>query len=314
LLRVSIIVPAYNSGRFLAATLDSVLSQTLKDWELIIVNDGSTDRTGTIAETYSRLDDRIRVVHQANAGISQARNRGFAAAGAECEYCLFLDSDDLLEPDALEILILALEEDPNAVGAHGMFRYIDSQGRPVAVGRTYINPRWRRGIDCGWLKVWSDSAPTTFAVLAYAPIIMTSGLLMRRAAKVVAGDFDPSLKVAQDWHMWLRLSRLGHLSFLNRVIFSYRRHEGNNTLQRTLKHESMLDVRKKMYALTDLNKVEKRIILIGLRYYRFYLTKLSLSYALNKLLKGRFIDAFKELLNAMKQISLSVNPAKSIIG
>ena len=172
---VSIIVPAFNAEKFLVATLESVLAQTVGDWELIIVNDGSTDQTGTIAETFAHLDNRIRVVHQANAGIARARNRGFAEARADYEYCMFLDSDDLLEPDALEVLLQALAKDQNAVGAHGMVRYIDCEGEPISNHGTYIYPRRRRGLQGRWLKVLPATAPTTFAVLAYSPLLMTSG-------------------------------------------------------------------------------------------------------------------------------------------
>ena len=185
-LGVSIIVPAYNSEKYLAATLQSVLGQTRQDWELVVVNDGSTDQTGTIAETFARRDHRIRVVHQENAGVSEAMNRGFAETGTDYEYCIFLDSDDTLEPTALEILLHALEKDRAAVAAHGMMRYIDSEGRPLAIDGRYFHPTHRRGIQGHRLKLWPVSAPTTFAVLAYVTCIPASGIMMRRAQKELA--------------------------------------------------------------------------------------------------------------------------------
>ena len=310
---VSIIISAYNTEKYLPAALESVLSQSVKDWEAIIVNDGSSDQTGTIAETFSRLDSRIRVLHQENSGIAQARNRGLAEVRADYDYCLFLDSDDLLEPDALEILLQALKKDPQAVGAHGLCRYIDSEGKPLAVGGSCIHPLRRRGIQGKLLKVWPVSAPTTFAVLAYAPgFVFTSGLMVRRAPKEAAGDFDPSLKIAEDWHMWLRLSRLGHLACVNRVTFSYRRHEGNITNRRGLMRESIFEVRKKMYVSADLHESEKRIILLGYRYYELYRARVQFSYAAGKLSQGRMIDAFKDFRLAMRHILSSMKRVGSI--
>jgi glycosyltransferase involved in cell wall biosynthesis len=297
---VSIIMPAYNSERYIALSLESVLAQTVRDWELIIVNDGSTDQTETIAETFSHLDKRIRVVHQTNAGISQARNRGFAETRADYEYCMFLDSDDVLEPDALELLLCALENDLSAVGAHGLARYIDIEGMPIADGGGYVWPARRRGIQGNRLKVWPVTEPTTFEALAYSNFILASGLIMRRAPKQAVGDFDPSLKIAEDYHLWLRLSRLGHIIFLNRVVFSYRRHEGNITQRHRLMLESMDLARGKIYSLADLDDRERHIILIGYRYHELFRVRLSLSYAARRLARGGMIDAYKGLRTAMK--------------
>lgn len=309
---VSIVIAAYNSEKYLAATIESVRSQTIEDWELIIVNDGSADKTGEVAETFSQMDNRIRVVHQENTGIATARNRGFAETGADYGYCMFLDSDDLLEPDALEILLQALEMDPDAVGAHGMLRYIDSESKPLSINGTYTSPGRRRGIQGRWLQVWPASSPTTFAVLAYSPIAMTSGLIMRRAQKEVAGDFDPRFKLGEDWHMWLRLSRLGHLYFVNRVVFSYRRHEGNITRRRQLIRESIFDVRKRMYSSIGLNVEEKRIIVLGYRYCELYRARVRFSKALIKLSRGRLMDALSEFREAMLHIISSVKRVSSI--
>jgi glycosyltransferase involved in cell wall biosynthesis len=302
---VSIIVPAYNTDKFLAAALESVLSQTRKDWELIVVNDGSTDKTGTIAEAFSQIDNRIRVVHQENTGIAGALNRGFTEIGGDCEYCMMLGSDDVLKSNALEILIHALEKDHTVVAAHGLLSYIDSEGKPLAVNGTYTWPGPRFGIRGKWLKVWPISSPTTFEVLAYHDFIPSSGIIMRRAKKEVAGGFDQHLKVVEDWDMWLRLSRLGDIAFVNSVVYSYRIHRNNISKNRQIMRESELYVRKKMYTSADLDEQERRIILFGYRYKELVRAFHSLSNAAFKLLSGRGIDAFKQLQAAMRHISSS---------
>jgi len=98
----SLIVPVYNVEKYLRGCLDSVLHQSFTAWEVICVNDGATDGSAQIIEQYAAEDSRISVITEANAGLSAARNTGMDAACGE--YILFLDSDDWLEPDALEIL------------------------------------------------------------------------------------------------------------------------------------------------------------------------------------------------------------------
>src|SRR5438045_3408144 len=119
---VSVVVPAFNAARFLPQTLESVLSQSVSDWELIAVDDGSTDETRRVAEDYAARDNRIVVVSQANAGVAVARNRGFERSNRSHQYVLFLDADDVWEPNALELLVNALESEPSLVASHGLVR------------------------------------------------------------------------------------------------------------------------------------------------------------------------------------------------
>ncbi len=100
---ISVIVPVYNVAAFLPACIDSLLSQTLKDFELILVDDGSTDESPGICDDYARRDDRVRVIHKENGGLSDARNAGLDEARGT--YVTLVDSDDLLTTDALEYLV-----------------------------------------------------------------------------------------------------------------------------------------------------------------------------------------------------------------
>lgn len=104
---VSIVLPVYNGEKYLAEAVDSVIGQAYYDWELIIVDDGSTDSSGAIADKYLMADSRVRVIHAHNGGLSVARNRGIEAAHAPWIY--FLDADDAMHPQALESLVKAVE-------------------------------------------------------------------------------------------------------------------------------------------------------------------------------------------------------------
>jgi|GEM_PF-389631 len=98
--KISVIIPTYNVERYLSRCLNSVLSQTFKDFEIVVVNDGSSDKTGEICDEYASIDKRIRVVHKENEGVSAARNVGIE--NAHGEWCCFIDSDDWVEPQYLE--------------------------------------------------------------------------------------------------------------------------------------------------------------------------------------------------------------------
>lgn len=117
---ISVIVPAYNASEFMAECIESILCQTIKDWELILIDDGSTDNTSEIAEQYSSLNpSKIRVARTANIGVSAARNLGIEMASGR--YIAFSDADDTYLPDALARLAAILEERPECDIAVGGF-------------------------------------------------------------------------------------------------------------------------------------------------------------------------------------------------
>ena len=113
---VSIIIPAYNAAPFLAETIQSLCNQTYAHWEAIIVNDGSTDNTATICESF--IDKRVSTIHQSNTGVATARNNGMALAKGD--YIVFFDADDLMAPDFLQARIQVLEENPDLGYAGGL--------------------------------------------------------------------------------------------------------------------------------------------------------------------------------------------------
>lgn len=111
---VSIIIPVYNTEKYLSACVDSVLSQTYTNLDIILVNDGSTDGSSEICEGYKKVDSRIRVIQQKNSGVSVARNRALSVSKGE--YIFFVDSDDLLYPKAVESLILHIDKSDLVIG------------------------------------------------------------------------------------------------------------------------------------------------------------------------------------------------------
>ena len=122
---ISVIVPVYNAGKYLQPCLDSILTQTLRDLEILLIDDGSTDGSGPVCDGYAARDDRIRVIHQENRGLSAARNAGLDASKGDC--IAFVDADDVLAPEMLGRLLEAIK---NADMAVCNIRRISETGEP----------------------------------------------------------------------------------------------------------------------------------------------------------------------------------------
>jgi glycosyltransferase involved in cell wall biosynthesis len=226
--KVSIIIPAWNAERFIEQTLASVLRQSYPHWELVVVDDGSTDGTVNIIEDYCERDRRVRLVMPGKIGRSAARNRGFSESDAESDYVVFLDSDDLWEDNALDLLVAVLDQNPYAVAAHGPIRQIDESGELIARGRPL--PTSRLAIEGDGATVIASDAPTTFHVLARQCVIHTTGaILLRRKTLDAMELFSTALEGGEDWDLWLRISRLGDIAFVPQPVIRYRLHDTSMT-------------------------------------------------------------------------------------
>lgn len=257
--RVSIIVPAYNRERYIGLTLESVRAQTFADWELVVFDDGSTDGTLGVAKRYAERDPRIRVAHGPNGGVAAARNRGYAQTDPTTQFVIFLDSDDLWVPEALETFVAVLDAHPEYVGAHCLANCIDDDGQPLPGDNLEQLSRNRRGFRGRKLvNVASDEA-TTFGDLVYHTWIVTPGVhLIRRNALQRAGavPFDPATDPADDADLWTRLARFGDVGFIDRALLRWRRHP--ETLTNTSRRWGMAALRVRAKTLVDLSNTPEQ--------------------------------------------------------
>lgn len=130
---VSVVIPVYNVEQYLKECVDSVLNQTYSDYEIILVDDGSTDNSGKLCDSYLSVDNRIKVIHRKNGGLSAARNTGLDAASGD--YIYFLDSDDYIEPVTLEHLVhTAKTDDADMVFFDGYVFYTDCEEEGTTYG------------------------------------------------------------------------------------------------------------------------------------------------------------------------------------
>ena len=121
MVKVSVIVPIYNVEEYINKCIDSILNQTFREFELILVDDGSTDNSGNICDTYKSIDNRVRVIHKDNGGLSDARNFGIEAATGEFLY--FIDGDDFIHEDTLESMYNSIMKTNSDISVCNMIRY-----------------------------------------------------------------------------------------------------------------------------------------------------------------------------------------------
>lgn len=201
--RVSVVLPTYNHLAFLPRAIESILEQTYRDFELIVVNDGSTDGTKEYLETLT--DPRIKVIHQENKRLPEALNTGFKAARGEL--LTWTSSDNHCAPMFLEALVSALDAHPEAGLAYSSFAWIDEQDRIQGVHKVpLLNTRTLLKGNPG----------------------MASFMYRQRCQQEV-GLYDPALEGAEDWDMWLRLSERFPTVYVPEILYYYRNHADSMT-------------------------------------------------------------------------------------
>jgi alpha-1,3-rhamnosyltransferase len=212
---VSICIPSYNHAQYLPATLDSTLAQTYPNIEVIVLDDGSTDESLSIARDYeTRFPDRVKVfTHEngANRGISRTVNAAFAHSKGK--YWMGLPSDDILYPDKIEKQVAFLEKNPELGFVYCYVDYIDSDGKPVP---------GRLGKD-----ITADADPLKSIILEN--FIPGMAILARREAIARVGDHDADL-IYSDWDFWVRLFSMYKGGFIDESLIGYRVHTYNTSV------------------------------------------------------------------------------------
>jgi glycosyltransferase involved in cell wall biosynthesis len=204
---VGVIIPSYNAGSMLHDALNSVLDQTYENHEVVVVDDGSDD--GFDYAKLCKLDPRVRYIHQHNLGPSIARNTGILAS--QCPYICFLDADDVWDPTKLASQVALMESHPDSP-----LCYTDYSRGKATTSRDSVLARYR-----------PRRLGQTFADLLRENFVCTSTVLVRRSALAKAGLFDPNLRGAEDYDLWLRLARTGEFLFLDSICAHKSVHPGN---------------------------------------------------------------------------------------
>jgi len=221
--RVSVLLPTYNRERLLPEAIASVLAQTFRDFELIIVDDGSTDSTRALVEAID--DNRVRYFARTHGGLSAALNT--ALQHAHGKYIARIDSDDLFLPEAVASLVAELDANPEVGFIWARAQWMSPDGRDL--------PRLRGGPG--------KFAGDLLRSLVYDDCTSGQAMLTRRDCFERAGLYDETLTASIDWDMALRLARHARARFLDRVVVRVREHDESMTGRTSPHHATFLATR-----------------------------------------------------------------------
>ena len=223
--RVSVVMPVYNAGKYLSAAIKSVLAQTMPDFELVVVDDGSTDGSGDACDGFAALDSRVRVIHQQNAGICRARNAGIAASSGE--WIAFCDHDDVYMPRFLELATATAD----AVGCQ-VVKVAHTVECRHADGRVKL--LWSHcmhGVQDGPICVPELRSANDFGKFKCISTYVWDGLYARGLVDKCAPAFDERFKAGgEDIDFMLRLlSMTDRIGWVGQVLYRHFRNAGTST-------------------------------------------------------------------------------------
>lgn len=224
--RVSIVIPTYNSARYLAETLESILKQSFEDYEIIIVDDGSTDNT---KEVLKRYEDSISYVFQDNSGgPSRPRNTGISIANGEL--ISFFDSDDIMLPGKLEASVGLFDIAPQIGMVFSNFMVCDEAER-VKPGTFLDHYAYFHSMTYSKIgeREYVYKGEEIFNGLFFENFIGLSGVLARKDVFSRAGYFDEQLSTSEDRDMWFRIGKKYDVGYIDIVGHCYRNREGSLT-------------------------------------------------------------------------------------
>jgi len=211
--KVDVIVPAYNSAKYLPAAIQSVIAQSFVDWKILLVDDGSTDNTAEVVAPFlDRLGSKITYIKQQNRGVSAARNTAIRASTSE--FLALLDADDVWAPCRLSASLKVLEERPLAGLAYGLTTLIDPEGRFIRTPEGNVKHAEGRIAPYIYMRKVELPSPT---------------ITFRRKCVDEVGVFDETMRTTEDRDLWFRIGLHYEVAFVPEVIAYYRVSPGSLT-------------------------------------------------------------------------------------
>jgi glycosyltransferase involved in cell wall biosynthesis len=198
--RVSVVIPCYNHAHYLGDAIRSVLNQTYSDFEAIVIDDGSSDNTRQVGESFG---DQIRYIYQENAGLSAARNTGIHAARGEL--IALLDADDLYEADFLKLIVDQFDMHPDADAVYCGFRFVDGGNKPLPQTGGTVYPPER-----------------FYQILLKGNFLVPASMVVYKYCYETVGLFDPQLTALEDWDRWLQIAKIYKVLGIREPLVRYR--------------------------------------------------------------------------------------------
>ena len=241
---VSIVLPVYNGEEYLTEAINSILNQTYDNWELIIVDDGSSDQSGSIADEYANENNKIKVIHQENQKLPTALNRGFA--DAKGEYFTWISADNRFLPNFLEVMVDELKRKPKLDMVFGNQFLIDENGDRI--------------LGHGWFEIPPNSGavcfpPVTPMLNIVANNTIGAAFMYRAGADAVLGGYSPNLFLLEDYDYFMKMNslfRIGHIRH-KKPVYEYRFHRNSLTAK-----DDVLGITESRPKLMELDKYRRK--------------------------------------------------------
>jgi len=307
--KISIIIPTYNYAQYICEAIESVLNQTYKDFEIIVVDDGSTDNTKEVIKPYL---NKIKYIYQQNSGPSSARNRGIKEAKGE--YIAFLDADDIWLPQKLELQIKFMEKEKEVGLIFSDMILFNEKGiikNSFLKQKLFFNKLPIKPLSSTEKVIYDN----VFNALLQENFIPTNTVIAKKECFNKVGFFDETLFSVEDRDMWLRIGLFYDIGFINFPLVLTRFHETNISANQELALKSRLKVMKKFLNYSNLPIKSKKIIkqtinkiYFDLGYLYFTCEKFSLS----RIYFRKFLKKNPFMFKPWIYILLSVLPTSAI--
>jgi glycosyltransferase involved in cell wall biosynthesis len=296
---ISIIIPTYNRVQYVTRAIAAIQEQAFTAWELIVVDDGSSDGTAEVLPSLAALDARIQYVRQANAGVSVARNTGMAVMHPDTRYIMFHDDDDWLTEDGLTRLSALAAAFPDAPAVVGLPLHCDDNGYSTDTLTTCYGAKRIAVGHNGLSENVPFGAPETFASMVVWCGIATPALaLIRRDAFAKTSGFVTRCQPSEDWLLWLDLTRQGDIPRTGTFTLNKRVHPGAVTQNGKVMAAGEPAVRLEVLLLADITAQHRLISLQG-----YLLSCLSnASWAVDDFRNRNAISGLKQVYRMLKRM------------
>jgi glycosyltransferase involved in cell wall biosynthesis len=267
--KITVIMPCYNQVQYVRESIDSVLNQTYKNIELLLIDNLSTDGTKEVIQEYEKKDNRIRAVyHKENMGLGYSFTEGMKLATGD--FVSFTSSDDIWYLNKLEVQANTLNLNPESDVIHSDADIVDGKGKKTGTIKQFYKLRT------------SEASGNVFNCLTRKNICCTSTVLFKKECLKTYGEFDPELRFAHDWWLYIKLSQNHRFLYLTERLVAYRVHSTNTT-------------RNKEWVYSDYVIIHKRLAEMGVDSKSHYISAALASSVLGKVQQAReFMAKAKE--------------------
>ncbi len=239
--KVSVIIPVFNADKYIREAIESVINQTFIDYEIVVVNDGSTDRTVEIIQPYEK-NIGLKILHRNNSGPSKARNEGVRAARGE--YCAFLDADDIMMPERLALQVSSLDNKAGVGLVYTDLMTFNERGIVHRSKKRFIRPYSGNVVE----------------KLLIENFITTSTVMVRKECFERVAYFDETMKHSEDYKMWLSIAKRYEIDYLDLPLVKYRYHADSLSSDRIAIHLSSYAVAQEFWESNEEYRREKKLL------------------------------------------------------